>query len=175
MKIQAPEAVRKLLSEHWERNKHKRNDKGHEERWSAGNIYTNNWAAPSYMVSVEDHNLHGAGADLKQQIWDAAKDTIEQWTGMEIKPTSMYGIRVYTEGTSSPQNYFHTNLLDSPSLTILSLFRSYPCPSRRQVASCELLYCQRCAGPGRALAIGSHRPRRESSQCHYGTWRHGSL
>lgn len=104
MKIQAPEAVRKLLSEHWERHKDKRNDKQHEEVWSTGNIYTNNWAAPSYMVSVEDDKLHGGGADLKQQIWDAAKDTIEKWTGMELKPTSMYGIRVYTEGTCNPQN-----------------------------------------------------------------------
>lgn len=31
-------------------------------------------------------------------IWDAAKVTIEQWTGMEQKPTSMYGIRKYTNG-----------------------------------------------------------------------------
>jgi prolyl 4-hydroxylase len=35
---------------------------------------------------------------LKQKIWDAAKTTIEEWTGMELKPVSMYGIRVYTEG-----------------------------------------------------------------------------
>jgi hypothetical protein len=67
-------------------------------------------------------NLRGGGESLKQQIWDAAKDTIEQWTGMELQPTSMYGIRVYTEGKSSPQNYFHTKVLDSPSLTFLSLF-----------------------------------------------------
>lgn len=117
MKIQAPEAVRKLLKEHWERNKDKRN----EEQWGAGNVYTNNWVAPTYMVNVGDQNLRGGGEGLKQQIWDAAKDTIEQWTGMELQPTSMYGIRVYTEGKSSPQNNSHTKVLDSPSLTFLSL------------------------------------------------------
>ena len=50
------------------------------------------------MVSVEDSNLRGGGSSLKQDIWDAAKSTIEQWTGMELRPSSMYGIRKYTEG-----------------------------------------------------------------------------
>jgi prolyl 4-hydroxylase len=50
------------------------------------------------MISVEDNKLRGAGTGLKQKIWDAAKSTIEQWTGMELQPTSMYGIRMYTEG-----------------------------------------------------------------------------
>jgi prolyl 4-hydroxylase len=90
MKIRAPEAVWKLLNKHWETNK----DNKHDEKWSTGNVYTNNWAAPTYMVNVENKG------PLKEQIWDAAKDTIEQWTGMELQPTSMYGIRVYTEGRS---------------------------------------------------------------------------
>ena len=50
------------------------------------------------MVSVEDSNLEGGGYHLKDAVWAAAKDTIEQWTGMELQPTSLYGIRVYTEG-----------------------------------------------------------------------------
>jgi len=54
-------------------------------------------ASPTHMVSVEDKRLRG-GPQLKQQIWDAAKDTIQRWTGMELEPVSMYGIRVYTEG-----------------------------------------------------------------------------
>jgi prolyl 4-hydroxylase len=83
-----------LLISHWERNK--MNQK--QEVWPAGNVYVNHWDSPTYMVSVEDTNLRGGGAGLKQKIWDAAKTTIEQWTGMEQQPTSMYGIRVYTEG-----------------------------------------------------------------------------
>jgi prolyl 4-hydroxylase len=50
------------------------------------------------MVSVEDSNLRGGGIGLKQKIWDAAKGSIEEWTGMEQEPSSMYGIRVYTDG-----------------------------------------------------------------------------
>lgn len=94
-KIKAPEAVMKLIREHWERNK----DKKSKEAWPMGNTYVNHWASPTYMVSVEDQNLRGsAGSKLKSEIWDAAKTTIEEWTGMELKPTSMYGVRVYSEG-----------------------------------------------------------------------------
>lgn len=94
MKIRAPKEVMDLLTDHWEKNKESKK----QENWGTGNIYTNNWESPSYMVSVEDTRLRGGGRGLKQAIWDAAKSTIEQWTGMELRPTSMYGIRVYTDG-----------------------------------------------------------------------------
>ena len=50
------------------------------------------------MLSVEDTCLQGAGADLKQRIWNAAKSTIREWTGQEISEVSLYGIRIYEEG-----------------------------------------------------------------------------
>ena len=93
-KIQAPSALKSLLDEHWNKNK----DKKKLEQWFSGNTYTNHWNSPTYMVSVEDTNLKGAGQDLKQKIWDATKDTLEEWTGMELRQTSLYGVRVYTEG-----------------------------------------------------------------------------
>ena len=93
-KIRAPKEVMDLLTGHWERNK----DSRVQEVWPAGNIYVNHWESPTYMVSVEDTSLRGGGFNLKSKIWEAAKTTIEEWTGMEQKPTSMYGIRVYTEG-----------------------------------------------------------------------------
>jgi prolyl 4-hydroxylase len=64
-----------------------------------GNTYTNNWVAPTYMVSVEDSSLRGGGRGLKQHIWDAARDTIQEWTGEELTECSLYGIRIYTEGS----------------------------------------------------------------------------
>jgi prolyl 4-hydroxylase len=51
------------------------------------------------MVSVEDQNLRGGGRILKKAIWDAARDTIQEWTGQELTECSLYGIRVYTEGS----------------------------------------------------------------------------
>ena len=50
------------------------------------------------MVSVEDDSLFGGGTVLKQHIWNAARDTISEWTGQQLVQCSLYGIRVYTEG-----------------------------------------------------------------------------
>ena len=50
------------------------------------------------MVSVENAALEGGGYVLKQHIWNAARDTIEEWTGYKQAECSLYGIRVYKEG-----------------------------------------------------------------------------
>jgi hypothetical protein len=50
------------------------------------------------MVSVEDESLLGGGDEIKDKIWHAANDIIQEWTGQESFPTSVYGIRVYKEG-----------------------------------------------------------------------------
>ena len=63
--------------------------------------YSNNWVVPTYMVSVEDAGLRGGGSRLKQKIWNAARETISEWTGQELTECSLYGIRVYKEGASS--------------------------------------------------------------------------
>lgn len=93
-KIKAPPEVWKLIKEFWEKNKNNKK----LENWGAGNTYTNNWEAPTYMVSVEDTGLRGGGAQLKQAIWNAARDTIQEWTGEELTQCSLYGIRIYEEG-----------------------------------------------------------------------------
>jgi len=60
--------------------------------------FSNHWESPTYMVSVEDTSLEGAGYVLKQHIWNAARDTIEEWTGQRLAECSLYGIRVYKSG-----------------------------------------------------------------------------
>lgn len=93
-KIKAPKAVFDLLSSFWQANK----NKAKEEQWYVGNVYVNHWESKTYMVSIEDSNLRGGGFKLKEMVWEAARSTIEEWTGMEQKPISMYGIRKYTNG-----------------------------------------------------------------------------
>jgi len=94
-KIRTPDKVWKLLLDFWETNG---GDKKTPEFWNKGNSYSNHWASPTYMVSVEDSNLRGGGYTLKNSIWEAAKATLEEWTGEELAPCSLYGIRIYTEG-----------------------------------------------------------------------------
>ena len=36
----------------------------------------------TYMTSVEDPELKGGGYILKQHVWNAARDTISEWTGV---------------------------------------------------------------------------------------------
>jgi len=95
-KIKTPPAVWKLISEFWEANKSKDNWKG--ENWSKGNTYVNHWVSPTYMLDVGSGSLRGGGGRLKHSIWNAARDTLEEWTGEELTDCSLYGIRVYTEG-----------------------------------------------------------------------------
>jgi hypothetical protein len=95
LEIKAPEKIFSLIKSFWEKNK----DNRKTENWGIGNTYTNNWQAPSSMVSVEDSTLRGGGRQLKQQIWDAAQDVIQEWTGEELTECSLYGIRVYQEGS----------------------------------------------------------------------------
>lgn len=50
------------------------------------------------IVSVEDVSMKGGGNELKQQIWNAARDTIQEWTGQRLAECSLYGVRIYEEG-----------------------------------------------------------------------------
>ena len=50
------------------------------------------------MLSVEQPAYEGGGSVLKQHIWNAARDTIEAWTGHRQAECSLYGIRIYKEG-----------------------------------------------------------------------------
>jgi len=90
-KIKAPAEVFDLIKDFWELNK----DQGEDEKWNAGNTYTNHWVAPTKMVSVENTKLRGGGSYLKNKIWNLAKQTLQEWTGQELTPCSLYGIRVY--------------------------------------------------------------------------------
>mmetsp|Transcript_55340 Transcript_55340/g.134401 ORF Transcript_55340/g.134401 Transcript_55340/m.134401 type:complete len:424 (-) Transcript_55340:108-1379(-) len=93
-KIKAPPELYKVLKDHFDTNFENRKT----EKWPKGNIYVNHWKTPTQMISVEDESMVGGGAQLKDKIWSFAQPIIEEWTGMELRPTSQYGIRLYGEG-----------------------------------------------------------------------------
>lgn len=98
-KIMAPKHMFDLISDFWEKNKDGIMDDSRKEQWPAGNTYTNHWKAPTYITSVENSGLRGGGSKLKQKLWDAARETIQEWTGEELTQCSLYGIRTYSEGS----------------------------------------------------------------------------
>jgi hypothetical protein len=42
------------------------------------------------MSSFEDTGLDGAGEELKQHVWNAARDTISAWTGACFTEVTLY-------------------------------------------------------------------------------------
>ena len=70
------------------------------------------------MVSVEDTRLRGAGVNIKRKIWNAARDTIQEWTGEELTECSLYGIRVYTEGSILATHVDRMPLVSSAILNV---------------------------------------------------------
>jgi prolyl 4-hydroxylase len=59
----------------------------------------NHWSSPTRVANIENVKLRGGGLQLRQAIWDAAKDTIAEWTHATLHESSLYGIRVYTRGS----------------------------------------------------------------------------
>ena len=125
-KVKAPTEIFKLIQEHWVRNTQEqlsagdkeasilRNDDSslvnmaaldhpaHVEAWTKGHTYVNYWAHnTSYFGLAGDPKkptLKGGSLDLQEHLFDLAKPILEEWTQMELRPTSLYGIRVYREG-----------------------------------------------------------------------------
>lgn len=75
------------------------------------------------MVSIDDVRLEGAGFVLKQHIWNAARDTIQEWTGQKQVECSLYGVRIYYEGSVLAT---HVDRLP------LGKFNQYPCPTNER-------------------------------------------
>ena len=94
-KIRAPADLMELVVPFFEKNKHL----AQTEKWSHGNTYTNHWASPTKMLSVEQTAIPGGGRKLKNKIYNAAQDILEEWSGEELTPVSLYGIRIYEEGS----------------------------------------------------------------------------
>ncbi len=115
-KIKAPPDVWAEVKRFWENNKDRKN--WSPENWPRGNTYTNHWDAPTYMVSVEDGRLRGGGSMIKNRVWNAAQSTLEEWTGQELTKCSLYGIRVYTEGSILATHVDRMPLVSSAILNV---------------------------------------------------------
>jgi hypothetical protein len=68
------------------------------EKWYRGNTIVNTWESPSEMISFENSAFRG-GFAVKQQIWDLIQPVVEEWVGRKVVPTSLYGIRIYSDGS----------------------------------------------------------------------------
>lgn len=93
-KVQFPKKIFKLVKAFWDDNQGKEK----VEEWFTGSTYTNHWESPTWMLDVGDETLTGGGSKLKKLVMEATRHALQTWTGQELTPTSLYGIRKYTEG-----------------------------------------------------------------------------
>ena len=59
----------------------------------------NYWENHTTMVDVNDSDFIGGGSKLHDSIWNTTEDIISEWTGQKLVGSSLYGIRVYKEGS----------------------------------------------------------------------------
>ena len=90
-KMRAPDEIYKPLKDFYEAYKSRKK----LEKWPRGNTYVNNWHAPTYMVNFEDPQFQPDGYQLKDATWNKVQPIIEEWTGTKLKPSSLYGVRIY--------------------------------------------------------------------------------
>ena len=95
MKMKAPKGVYDDLISFYKTNYHRMS----KENWPRGNTYVNHWNSPTEFLSVENNQLEGGGYGLKDRIWNGMRPVLEEWTGEKLRPTSLYGIRVYRNGS----------------------------------------------------------------------------
>jgi len=88
-KIRAPEEAFSLIKDFWDKNKHK-----NESEWHSINTYHNMWSSPPTIVNIQEKK-HGGGPDVTSKVWEAARQSLEDWTGMHLSPCSIWGIRIY--------------------------------------------------------------------------------
>jgi len=75
-------------------------NKGHDEiEWKQINTYHNMWEAPPTMMHLNQNRFVGGGAHLQNTIWVSAKKVMEEWSGQQLSPVSLYGIRLYHNGS----------------------------------------------------------------------------
>ena len=55
---------------------------------------------------------------IRKPIWDASKEVLEQWVGTELSPTSLYGVRVYGEGSVLAPHVDRTPLVISAIINV---------------------------------------------------------
>lgn len=89
-KIRAPTQVYTILRDYWNQYNTTRSM---VETWDTGNVYVNHWEAPTTHVPLD------LPQSQRQVLLDELKRVLEQWSQTTLIATSVYGIRVYHQGS----------------------------------------------------------------------------
>mmetsp|Transcript_12521 Transcript_12521/g.19374 ORF Transcript_12521/g.19374 Transcript_12521/m.19374 type:complete len:453 (+) Transcript_12521:134-1492(+) len=93
-KIRAPQKIFSKIQDFWR----KHYDQNVTE-WHRINSYHNMWEAPPSIVNLQNASLEGGGGELMADIWDSSRELLEEWTGQSLVGCSLWGIRLYHDGS----------------------------------------------------------------------------
>ena len=104
---------------------------------------------------------------MKKAIWEAARETISEWTGQELTESSLYGIRIYEEGSVLMS---HVDRLPLVSSAIINVAQDGKKMSADRLEVWTLSHLFLARNSRRTLASRSLWTRRQSLQRYNGTW-----
>lgn len=93
-KIKAPPELFNLIREFYVRNRGK-----DVIEWKTVTPYHNMWESPPTIMTLNQDQFEGGGVTLQSRIWEEAQDILEEWSGQQLSPVSLYGIRLYHNGS----------------------------------------------------------------------------
>lgn len=104
-KIKAPKKLFDMILSFYNSNQ------GRDEvEWKQVNSYHNMWDTPPTIMHLNQYNFEGGGADLQKEVWSTAKGLMEEWSGQVLAPVSLYGIRLYHNGSILAPQYVKMKL-----------------------------------------------------------------
>lgn len=54
-------------------------------------------------MDIDNADFRGAGGDrIRSRIWDDVQPLLEEWAGVELTPSALYGLRVFRNGALIP-------------------------------------------------------------------------
>jgi hypothetical protein len=93
-KIKAPLDLYNMIREFYDKNRGK-----DETEWKSLNTHHNMWESPPTFMTINEDRFEGGGLELQDRIWNAAKTVLQEWSGQELSPVSLYGVRLYHNGS----------------------------------------------------------------------------
>ncbi len=68
--------------------------------FETGRTEINHWAAGQFTMDIDDEKYHSK--HLRGLIWEEAKPILEKFAGVELSPSSLYGLQIYTHEAVMP-------------------------------------------------------------------------
>lgn len=143
-KIRAPEAMFAKIKKFYDKNRDQE-----VTEWHNINTYHNMWESPPTIINIQNSSLDGGGGNIIIELWDAARDVLEDWIGQALVGCSVWGIRLYHEGgmfgpfwlepiRNLKMSYFTHNALFTNIVLFALVPSSNSCTSYRSYAACDI-------------------------------------